>query len=138
MAYEAEISLVIRGDEFDPDDFTRRSGLTPTSVYRRGEPGLYVERFAFSQWAFSGGIFGGEDLSVGMLADQLVEKLADHSDFIARVVAAEDLYVMLQVVLTVSGDGADDESAPSMTFSRDTVHFLDTIGAEIDVELRFD
>ena len=38
MTNEGEVYFALYGNNFDPDEVTRRVGVEPTSVLRRGEP----------------------------------------------------------------------------------------------------
>ena len=133
MTNEVEVYFALKGDDFDPDDFTRRSGLTPTQVKRKGEPGEYVESYRYSSWIVSTGRIANDVLLVDELADKLVERIKPGARYIASAVTDEDLSAVLEIVLWVSMD--QSVSTPALGFSKRTITFLHDVGAFIDVDI---
>ena len=122
-----------RAMTFDPDTFTKRAGLTPTEVCRKGEPGKYVEKYKFGMWAISSGRIANDILFFDELADQLIERIEGSADCIANAVSEAGLYAVLEVVLYISMDKT--LSTPALGFTTRTISFLHKVGAEIDVDI---
>ncbi|MBP6656033.1 MAG: DUF4279 domain-containing protein [Propionivibrio sp.] len=133
MTNEVEVYFALKGDDFDPDAFTIQSGLTPTKVYRKGEPGKYVEEYKFGLWEISTGRIANDVLLIDELADQLISRIEGSADCIASAVAESGLYAVLEVVLYISMD--EELSTPALGFSSKTIAFLHRVGAEIDVDI---
>lgn len=133
MTNEVEVYFALKGDNFNPDAFTERSGIAPTQVFRKGEPGRHVKTYKFGMWALSLGRIQSDVLLVCELAEQLVARLEEKADCIASAVSEQDLYAVLEVVLYVSMD--EKVSAPALGFSSKTIAFLHKVGAEIDVDI---
>lgn len=133
MTNEVEVYFALKGDDFDPDAFTERSGLMPTEVFRKGEPGRYVKTYKFSIWKMSLGRIVNDVLLVCELADQLIAQLEDSADCISSVVSESNLYAVLEVVLYISMD--EKISTPALGFTPRTIAFLHKVGAEIDVDI---
>ena len=133
MTNEVEVYFALKGDEFDPDVFTNHSGLTPTQVCRKGEPGKYVEKYKFGSWKISTGRIKNDVLLIDELADQLIERIEAKADCIASTVSREKLYAVLEVVLYISMD--ETLSTPALGFTTKTIAFLHRVGAEIDVDI---
>lgn len=133
MTNEVEVYFALKGDDFDPDAFTNQSGLTPTKVYRKGEPGKYVEKYKFGLWEISTGRIANDVLLIDELADQLVARIEGCADSIASAISESGLYAVLEVVLYISMD--EKLSTPALGFSSKTIAFLHKVGAEIDVDI---
>jgi hypothetical protein len=133
MTNEVEVYFALKGDDFDPDAFTKRSGLTPTEVCRKGEPGRYVEKYKFGQWKISTGRIANDLLLVDELAEQLIERIEGSVNYIASAVSEAGLYAVLEVVLYISMD--ETLSTPALGFTSRTIAFLHKVGAEIDVDI---
>ncbi len=133
MTNEVEVYFALKGDDFDPDAFTKLSGLTPTEVFRKGEPGRHVEGYKFSCWKVSTGRIAHDVLLVDELADQLIERIERSADCFANVISELNLYAVLEVVLYISMD--ETVSTPALGFSSRTIAFLHRVGATIDVDI---
>ena len=133
MTNEVEVYFALKGDDFDPDAFTKQSGLTPTEVCRKGEPGRHVEKYKFGMWEISSGRIANNILLVDELADQLIERIEGSADCIANAVSEAGLYAVLEVVLYISMD--ETLSTPALGFTTRTIAFLHKVGAEIDVDI---
>lgn len=133
MTNEVEVYFALKGDSFDPDAFTKRSGIAPTRVRRKGEPTMHVASLKFSSWEVSLGKMAGDVLFVSELVDKLVERLEGGADFIAEAVSDFSLYAVLEVVLTISTN--DSVSTPALGFTPRAIAFLHKVGAEIDVDI---
>lgn len=133
MTNEVEIYFALKGDNFEPDEFTKLSHLIPTEVFRKGEPGKYTKMHKFSSWKISTGRIAGDVLLIDELADQLIERIEHGADVIANAVLKSGLYAVLEVVLYISMD--DSISRPSLGFSSKTISFLNKVKADIDVDI---
>ncbi len=133
MTNEVEVYFALKGDDFDPDAFTMRSGLTPTEVCRKGESGMYVEKYKFGMWKISSGRIANDVLLVDELADQLIESIEGAADCIADAVRVAGLYAVLEVVLYISMN--ETLSTPALGFTSKTIAFLHKVRAEIDVDI---
>ena len=133
MTNEVEVYFALQGDDFDPDAFTKQSGLAPTEVFRKGEPGRYVEKYKFGMWKLSTGRIANDVLLVDELANQLIEKIEGSANRVASVVEEQALYAVLEVVLYIAMD--EKLSTPALGFSSRTIAFLHKVGATIDVDI---
>ena len=133
MTNEVEVYFALKGDDFDPDAFTKLSGLAPTDVFRKGEPGRYVKTYKFGLWQVSTGHIANDVLLIDEIADQLIEKIKGAADYFAKVISEQKLYAVLEVVLYISMD--EKLSTPALGFSSQTIEFLHKVGATIDVDI---
>ena len=133
MTNEVEVYFALKGDDFDPDAFTKLAGLAPTEVFRKGEPGRYVEAYKFSSWKVSTGRIANDVLRVDELVDQLIERIEPSADCFANVISELNLCAVLEVVLYISMDKTI--STPALGFSSRTIAFLHRVGATIDVDI---
>lgn len=133
MTNEVKVYFALKGDDFDPDEFTRQSGLTPTAVFRKGEPGRYVDKYKFSNWEISTDWIANDVLLIDEIVDELIERIEDGAESIAKAVADFNVYAILEVVLRISMD--ENLSTPSLGFSSKAIAFLNRVGAEIDVDI---
>ncbi len=127
MAHKGEVYFALYGSGFDPDEVTRLIGLTPTSIKRERIP-----RPKDSVWIFSMGKIEGELLDIIKLSSDLVSQLNPH---LAKIVEAKnvfDLTPVLQVNVSFSND--ESISTPAIGFETDVISFLNTVGANIDID----
>jgi hypothetical protein len=85
-----------------------------------------------SSWELSTGKISAEIIDVYEMGESLIAKLAESADAIRSIAAEHNLEATLQVVLTVSPD--DRLSTPAIGFSRESIRFLASVGASIDVD----
>jgi hypothetical protein len=133
MTNAVEVYFALKGDDFDPDAFTKRSGIKPTRVFRKGELRRNDKKYEFGMWALSLGQIESDVLLVGEFAEQLIVRLERSVDHIACAMSDEELYAVLQIVLHVSVN--DNVPTPSVGFSSRTIAFLHKVGATISVDI---
>lgn len=133
MTNEVEVYFALKGDDFDPDGFTKLSGLNPTEVFRKGESDRDLETYKFGSWKVSTGRIANDILLVDELADQLIERIENAADCFAKVISELNLYAVLEVVLYISMD--ETIPTPAFGFSSRTIAFLHRVGAAIDVDI---
>jgi hypothetical protein len=122
-----EVYFVLRGDAFDPAVVTAALGIEPSRVNRKAH---YIPKR--SSWELSTGKISAEIIDVYKMGESLIDKLAESADAIRSVAAEHNLEATLQVVLTVSPD--DRLPTPAIGFSRESIRFLASVGASIDVD----
>lgn len=128
MTNEAEVYFALYGTDFDPEEVTRRVGLEPTSIKRKGEP--KTRRHSF--WQISSGRVEGDIIDVYEMSSALVTLLAPRSAEIANTRQELALEAVLEVVLWITTD--ESISTPAIGFDREVISFLHTVGATIDVD----
>lgn len=133
MTNGVEVYFALKGDEFDPDEFTALSGLIPSQVFRKGGAGQHIDEYKFGMWKISTGRSANDVLLIDEIADQLIERIESGADCIAEAVAKSGLYAVLEIVLYVSMD--ETLSTPSLGFTSRTISFLHKVGATIDVDI---
>ncbi len=128
MTNEAEVYFALYGTEFDPEEATRRIGLEPTKVARRGEP--KSRRHSF--WEVSSGHVENDILDVHEMSSALVALLAPYATKIASTRRELGLEAVLEVVLWISTD--DSKPTPAVGFDQAVISFVHSVGAKIDVD----
>jgi len=128
MTNEAEVYFALYGSEFDPEEATRRIGIEPTSIKRKGEPRTRKHSF----WQISSGRIEGDIIDVYQMSSALVAQLAPFAEKIASTRQALGLEGVLEVVLWISTD--ESKSTPAIGFDHEVISFLQKVGATIDVD----
>jgi len=124
---EGEVYFALKGDNFDPDEVTRRTGLVPTVVKFKADP---IPKC--SSWVLSSGKVKDDLLDIYEMAAKVVKPLANIVAQIKSVKEQYDLRAVLQVVLWISAD--ENVPTPAIGFDEDVTAFLGTIGASIDID----
>lgn len=125
---EAEVYFALYGTDFDPEEATRRVGLEPTSIKRKGEP--KTRRHSF--WQVSSGRVEGDIIDVYEMSSTLVALLAPRAAEIASTRRELGLEAVLEVVLWISTD--ESKSTPAIGFDHEVISFLHAVGATIDID----
>ncbi|MET0015033.1 MAG: DUF4279 domain-containing protein [Sedimenticola sp.] len=133
MTNKAEVYFALTGEDFDPDAFSKDSGLIPTKSWKKGEKGRYVDFYKFSSWQLNEEVVEGEVILVDEVADKLINRIKDKAEVIKNYIDKHQLYSVLEVVLHVSMN--EDISTPALGFKTSTIQFLNSVGAEIDVDI---
>lgn len=128
MTNEAEVYFALYGSEFDPDEATRRIGIEPTSIKRKGEPKTRKHSF----WQISSGRIEDDIIDIYEMSSALVAQLAPFAEKIASTRQALGLEAVLEVVLRISTD--ESKSTPAIGFDHEVMSFLQKVGATIDVD----
>jgi len=128
MTNEAEVYFALYGTDFDPEEVTRRVGLEPTSIKRKGEP--KTRRHSF--WKISSGRVEGDIIDVYEISSALVALLAPRAAEIASTRQELALEAVLEIVLWITTD--ESKSTPAIGFDREVISFLHAVGATIDVD----
>lgn len=123
-----EVYFALRGDSFEPEIVTRALGIEPSRVSRKASP---VPKC--SSWVLSSGEIVAEVIDVYAMGEAVIAKLSGSAEAIRGAQKQHGLDATLQVVLTVSPD--DSLSTPAIGFSAESVQFLASVGASIDVDI---
>ncbi|UJW81277.1 DUF4279 domain-containing protein [Hydrogenophaga sp. SL48] len=128
MTNEAEVYFALYGSEFDLEEATRRIGIEPTSIKRKGEPKTRKHLF----WQISPDRIEGDIIDIYEMSSALVAQLAPFAEKIASTRQALGLEAVLEVVLWISTD--ESKSTPAIGFDHEVISFLQKVGATIDVD----
>lgn len=123
----AEVYFSLRGDSFDPDIVTVALGIEPSRTDHKSDP---VPKY--SSWILSSGKIVSEVVDIYSMSQGLVARFSGLSESIRALVVEHDLNATLQVVLTISSD--QRISTPAIGFEAETVQFLASVGASVDVD----
>ncbi|HTF84923.1 MAG TPA: DUF4279 domain-containing protein [Cellvibrio sp.] len=127
----AELYIAISGDDFDPDLITSLLNVSPTSSHRKGDSLKFNKNASFSQWCISTGRVESNNPDFYELSASLVNKLSNKVDDILALKNQYKLSVTLQAALKCDKNSCN----PIIGFDKDTIRFLSTIGASIDVDI---
>ena len=128
MTNEAEVYFALYGIDFEPEEATRRIGIEPTSIKRKGEPKTRKHSF----WQVSSGRVIGDIIDIYEISFDLVRLLEPHAAKIARVKQDLKLEAILEVVLWITTD--ESKPTPAIGFDLEVVSFLNAVGARIDID----
>lgn len=128
MTNEAEIYFALYGADFDPAEATRRIGLDPSAIKRKGEP--KTRRHSF--WKISSGPVVDDVIDIYEMSSALIARLEPYAENIARTREALKLEAILEVVLWITTD--DSKSTPAIGFDHSVISFLDSVSATIDID----
>jgi len=130
---QARVYFALGGYHFNPNDITRRIGLTPTSINAAGaHSGL--DKPVISSWELSTDTVTGE-VDIYKLTETLVRQLNPARESILKVIKSHNLSPRIEVVLTLSANTM--EKKPDIGFGARTLRFLADIGAFIHVDFQY-
>lgn len=124
---EGEVYFRIMGENFDPNDITKLVGIEPTRTRIKSEPTP-----KFTTWEFSSGKFAGEVIDIYEISSSLIAKLKPKLPEFTEIINKNNLRAELQVVLWISTN--ETISTPAIGFEKDTISFLNQLGASIDID----
>lgn len=124
-AASGEVYFSLYGKAFDPEAVTQCIGVAPTATAGKANP-------QYTKWQVSTGKLESEQIDVYALSASLVARLAPYASKIVEAKNRFGLEAVLQVVLWISVD--DDASTPAIGFEPNTIAFLNTVDASIDVD----
>jgi hypothetical protein len=126
-----QLSLRFEGEDFDPDEITRRVGIEPTNTFRVGDPITSggEGRRRRPGWRLAAEERAGLDLD-GMLV--AFQDLVQISPPVVRQLC-HDLDVAAVVACSVLQRGY--ETAPALTFTPEFLGWTSELGASLDVDI---
>lgn len=126
----------LTGDNFDPQEITKKLGIEPTDWWRKGEKGKYNPKLEFSCWKLSTAK-GKENIEIDKLVNEIVEKLFDKIEIINEVKNQYQLDSTLEIILDI--DINPENSTPSLGHELKTIEFLYKTKTTTDIDIyRFD
>lgn len=128
---EGRVYFALDGDDFNPDEVTEFLGLKPTNIRRKGSR-VSGKIPKFNSWEISTEQVINECVDIYELSTKLIEVLKPKLDLILQVKERFDAESRFQVVLTFSAN--EEHSAPAIGFEVETIEFLGTVGASIDID----
>lgn len=129
---ESYVYFGLKGDNFNPDHVTKKLGILPTKIYRKGESiGNSGNKIKFSGWyLYSDKI---NNLFVNELVEDVVEKLFEKIDIINSLKMEFQLSSILETVLYI--DENEDVSTPVIGHNLRTIEFLFKTNTETDIDI---
>lgn len=133
---DSYVYFALKGESFDPDIVTKRIGLIPKKVHRKGDSsGNNGNKVKFSGWYYYSGL--KENILVDSLVEDVVDKLFDKIEIINQLKSEFNLTSILEIVLYI--DFNEEVSTPAIGHNLKTIEFLYKTGTETDVDIyKFD
>lgn len=134
---QLKLVFIVFGDIFDPNDFTKKIGISPSNTWVKGDSvtshqKLKSNRVSLkrkeSAWEFS--IDFIETLDFGDLSKQFVNKFESKLDLIKKYVEKNNLETTLNVVVEIANG-----ETPSLNLSKEFVSMMNHFGAEVDFDV---
>ena len=125
---EGVIYFRLVGDTFDPEAITKRLGIQPSRIKRKGNP---TPKLTF--WELSSEKVTGEVVDVYEIAEPLIRQLQPKAKAIRALVDELQLRALLQVVLWITTD--ESKSTPAVGFDEKTIQFLSKARGSVDVDI---
>lgn len=120
--------FAIKGD-FNPDDITRRLGLNPSKVWKKGDKRNNGTEYDFSYWEF--GFCDEYDVVTEKQMQKTLEPLLSKTAILNEIRKDCDVVFVLEIVPTVYSENATPCLAPSM----EVIDFCHETRTEIDIDL---
>ena len=120
--------FAIKG-EFNPDDITRRIGLNPSKVWKKGDKRNNGTEYDFSYWEF--GFCDEYDVVTEKQMQKTLEPLLSKTAILNEIRKESDVVFVLEIVPTVYSENAIPCLAPSM----EVINFCHETRTEIDIDL---
>ncbi|MES2777139.1 MAG: DUF4279 domain-containing protein [Bacteroidota bacterium] len=126
------VYFALEGDNFNPDEVTKRLGVLPTKIRRKGEPvGNNGMKNKFSAWYLH--TEKTDNLFVKNLVKDVVERLFDKIDIINGLKKDFHLTSILETVLLI--DENEEVSTPVIGQDLNTIEFLFRTSTKTDVDI---
>lgn len=120
--------FAIKG-EFNPDDITRRIGLNPSKIWKKGDKRNNGTEYDFSYWEF--GFCDEYDVVTEKQMQKTLEPLLSKTAILNEIRKESDVVFVLEIVPTVYSENAIPCLAPSMK----VIDFCHETRTEIDIDL---
>lgn len=120
--------FAIKGD-FNPDDITRRIGLNPSKVWKKGDKRDNGTEYDFSYWEF--GFCDEYDVVTEKQMQKTLEPLLSKTAILNEIRKESDVVFVLEIVPTVYSESATPCLAPSM----EVIDFCHETRTGIDIDL---
>jgi len=126
------VYFALKGNDFDPNEITKRIGIIPTDSWRKGDKGKYNLNIQFACWQLSTEK-GKEPLLIDTLVDEIVNKLYDSIDIISELKTELHLESVLEIVMYI--DTNPETSTPALGHDLKTIEFLYRTKTTTDVDI---
>ena len=120
--------FAIKG-EFNPDDITRRIGLNPSKIWKKGDKRNNGTEYDFSYWEF--GLCDEYNVVTEKQMQKTLEPLLSKTAILNEIRKDCDVVFVLEIVPTVYSESATPCLAPSM----EVIDFCHETRTEIDIDL---
>lgn len=119
------------GDQFDPDEITRRLGIEPTVQFRPGDPITEDGRGRRQHFGWMVKLGPREVLDIDGMLHELRERVSVPGAAVKQL--CDDMGVELVIVCAVGAELAD--TVPEMIFPTDFLEWVVELGAAISVDV---
>lgn len=119
------------GEEFDPDEITRRLGLEPTSIFRPGDPITTDGRGRRRRFGWRLKVGYRETLELDGLIGEFRD-LVDVPGALVRQICDE---LDVEAVVLCGVLQGDSEILPALAFPADFLEWVSRLGASLDVDV---
>ena len=126
------VYFAFKGNDFDPNEITKRIGIMPTETWRKGDKGKYNPKLEYSGWQLTTEK-GQEPLLLDTLVDEIVNKLYDSIDIINELKNELHLESVLEIVMYI--DTNPETSTPALGHDLKTIEFLYRTRTTTDVDI---
>lgn len=132
LSTNSYVYFALKGDDFDTDEVTKKLGIKPSKVWKKGNKGKYIHVLKYTSWILSTDK-RKKTLFIEDLVREIVTKLYDKIEIINDLKIHFNLNSELEIVLFI--DMNEDKSTPSLGHNINTIEFLYKTKTRTDVDI---
>jgi len=137
--YKTQIKIILSifGDNFDPSELSKITGITPTDLWVIGDEIPRMGNLTRkdnkkrlrkeSAWKYSYGI---ETLDFEEVSTVFIEKIEDSIPFINDYIVQSKLTINIDIVIEI-----ENEEVPAISFNKKFISIVNRFGAKIDIDM---
>ncbi len=130
------VYFALKGEGFEPADITASLGIEPTTVWKKGDKGLFTSFREYTCWELATER-GKEFNLIDNLVNEIVAKLENKVETILELKRQFSLNSVLEIVLFV--DVNEEQSTPALGHDLRTIDFLYRTQTYTDIDIyRYD
>jgi hypothetical protein len=124
------VKFIIYGDSFEPSFITEQLTLMPNETYMKGDPTgrSGINKRKETTWSISTGYEESYDINEQL--KKILLLLNGKADKLVELKHSVSVEILFMIVVKIK-----NEEFPAMRLGKDIIHFMSTIGAEVDFDV---
>jgi hypothetical protein len=120
----------ISSDEIDPQIITDKLGITPCTIFKKGDPMKHNKnmKYRFSWWNVQTEYEKTHDINIPL--KKIISKISEKSDKIIDLQNTFDIRSQICIVIKIY-----DDFKPSIYFKKETISFFNSINVDVAFDI---
>jgi hypothetical protein len=127
MKTELKVELLFKGNNFNPEDFSKAVGINPSKTWREGSIGKYKGCHSYDLWEYNTGT--KETLDLDGLMQEIYENFNPKKEIIKSLINKYSLDVSLNIIV-----GIVNKEIPDLTIEKSLIELLSFLNGEIGID----